>query len=219
MNRDCGIERMSKDAIRRKYEGMAKWYDAQDSIYELLAVGKLRADLIPRASGKILEVAAGTGKNFEYYPVRSHITAIDNSPAMIAQARKKAQKVNSEVELRIMDAEELTFPNESFDTVVSTLTGCTFPDPEKVYREMIRVCRPNGRILLIEHGVSSVSWLSFVQHKLAKAYYKKYACLWNRDALTPIRSLGLRIAHTRVSFFGIFHAFQLHKSSESTASD
>lgn len=208
------IKMLTRDEIRTKYEQMARWYDVEDAIYETMSVGRLRRQIIPKASGDVLEVAVGTGKNLRFYPPDARITAIDYSPAMLDQARKKAARLGRAVDFQVMDAEQLAFPDEQFNTVVTTLSGCTFPHPEKVYREMARVCKQNGRILLIEHGRSTASWLGWLQDRLAGTYYRKYACLWNRDALVPIQAAGLAIVASRQVFFGVFHAMEAAKAAD-----
>ncbi|SRR5258706_4703691 len=208
---DSAIKILELDEIRAKYEKLARWYDVQDIPYEVMCVNRLRSNLIPKATGEVLEVAVGTGKNLRYYPQNTKIVAVDYSPAMLKQAQKKAKRCNRQVDFQIMDAENLAFPNESFDTVVSTLTGCTFPHPEKAYAEMARVCRPNGRILLMEHGRSSASWLGWIQDRLAKPYYHQYACLWNRNALKSIQDSGLEIIQSQTALLGVFYAIEAKK--------
>lgn len=72
--------------IREKYNAVAPWYDLLEGVPELLGMRKLRHRLLQRASGKVLEVAAGTGRNFRYYPSSCQITAVDLSPAMLGIA-------------------------------------------------------------------------------------------------------------------------------------
>ena len=205
------VRMFSQDEIRAKYETLARWYDLEDLPYELLCVRRLRRGLISQATGDTLEIAVGTGKNLPYYQPNVSITAIDYSEPMMDQARKRAERLGKSVNFKIMDAAKLAFLDERFDTVVSTLSGCTFPDPEGVYREMARVCRKDGNILLIEHGRSDVHLLAWLQDKLALSYYNKYACLWNRDPLPSLTSAGIEVIESWQALFGVFRAMQVKR--------
>lgn len=96
----------------------------------------------------------GTGKNLSYYPRGCRITAVDVSAEMLNLARKRAAKLSMRISFLLSDAEALPFHDQRFDTVVSSLTTCTFPNPVATLREMARVCGPQGKILLLEHGRS-----------------------------------------------------------------
>lgn len=196
------------DEVREKYEKMAPRYDWVEGVPEVLGLWKLRRDLIRRAKGSILEVAAGTGRNFRYYPRGSHIVAVDATPAMLKIAEGKAKKRGLDVQFQIMAGEALAFPDYSFDTVVSTLTLCTFTDPVKALQEMKRVCKPDGRILLLEHGRSIVPWLGRWQDRHAAGHAEIVACNWNREPLELIRKAGLNPVEVRRLFFGILYLIE-----------
>jgi ubiquinone/menaquinone biosynthesis C-methylase UbiE len=101
--------------------------------------------LIQKASGKVLEVAVGTGKNLPHYPNGCAITAIDLSPKMPQCGASERTALNLDATFHVMDAEALDFPDSSFDTVVSTLSTCTFPDPSSVAGDGARVPSPVGK--------------------------------------------------------------------------
>lgn len=195
----------SRDEIRRKYEKFARWYDLMDGIPEVLGVKRLRRRLLQRASGKVLEIAAGTGRNLRYYPTACQITAVDFSPAMLGVARSRADRLGLTIPFLVMDAEALAFPEQSFDTVLSSLSLCTFPEPAAALQEMARVCRRGGRILLLEHGRSDVEWLGRWQDHRADRHAKALGCRWNREPLDLVRRAGLRLIASQRHFFGIFH--------------
>lgn len=197
-----------KAEIRQKYEKFAHWYDLIDGIPEVLGVRRLRRRLLQRASGRVLEIAAGTGRNLRHYPKHSTITAVDFSLAMLKVARIRADRLGLTIPFLVMDAENLAFHDRCFDTIVSSLTVCTFPDPSAALREMARVCRPNSRILLLEHGRSDVEWLGRWQDRRADRHAKALGCRWNREPLDLVRQAGLTLIAAQRTFFGIFHLLE-----------
>ena len=93
----------------------------------------------------------GTGKNLPYYPEDAEVTAIDLSDRMLEQARQRAESLGLDVDLRQMDAQALTFENDTFDAAVATFVFCSVPDPVQGLRELSRVTKPDGDIWLLEH--------------------------------------------------------------------
>lgn len=199
------LSQPSKEEIRQKYNQLARWYARMEPILELLGVSRLRRRLLQRASGRVMEIAVGTGANLAYYPRTCRLVAMDLSPAMLALARKRADRLGLRIPFLVTDAEALAFRDQSFDTVVSSLTLCTFPDPVAALREMARVCRADGRILLLEHGRSDREWLGRWQDRRADRHAKALGCRWNREPLELVRQAGLRLIAARRTFFGIFH--------------
>lgn len=209
MDKNCGKYTITpKEHIRRKYDKFAPWYDLMESIPELLCVKRLRRRLLQLASGRVLEIAVGTGKNLRYYSGNCQIIGIDYSPAMLGIARRRGESLGLNSSFLIMDAENLAFPDRSFDTVVSSLTLCTFPDPVAALREMARVCRTNGHILLLEHGRSNREWLGRWQDRTADRHAEKLGCCWNREPLDLINKAGLKLLAARQIFLGIFHTIE-----------
>src|ERR1043166_7163716 len=176
--------------ISEKYDRFARWYDIVEGIPDVLGVRKLRQRMLLRASGKVLEVAVGTGKNLRYYPPGCRIIAVDLSREMLDVARKRATNLSLDVSFLLADAEALPFATQSFETVVSSLSSCTFPNPIAAFREMARVCKPNGRILLLEHGRSDREWLARFQDRHADQFAKPLGCHWNREPQDIAREAG-----------------------------
>jgi len=102
-------------------------------------------------AGRLLEVGVGAGANLTYYPPGAAVTAIDVNPQRIEAARRRAAALGLLVDLRVMNAETLEFPDGYFDAAVATLVFCTVPDPVRGLRELARVVKPGGEIRLIEH--------------------------------------------------------------------
>lgn len=191
--------------IARKYDSIAVRYDRAERIAERLLFERLRRDIFSRARGGVLEVAAGTGRNLEFYPPGCRLTAIDLSQGMLNIARRRATELGMAVDFQLMDGAALEFPSERFDTITSSLSTCTFPDPLAVLREMRRVCKPDGRILLLEHGRSSVGLFGRLQDRLADRQARAIGCHWNREPRQLVEQAGLRLVSDRTHLFGVVH--------------
>ena len=203
-------EKMTADQVQRAYDKSADQYEKKIWFDQyILGVARLRKKLLSKATGKILEVACGTGQNFPLFAPNSEVTAVDLSPKMLEIARENAIKHGLNVNLAVMDAEHLEFPDGNFDTVVSTLSTCTFPDAVKALQEMKRVCRTDGLILLLEHGHSNVSWLARYQDRHEYQHYQDHAgCRWNQDPLDLLQSAGIKVLKSKRNILGMFHSIE-----------
>jgi ubiquinone/menaquinone biosynthesis C-methylase UbiE len=186
--------------LQQQWDRASRWYDLATAGLEILIVRRLRSQPWKSVVGRVLEVAAGTGSNLAQYPPGVDIITVDLSPRMISKARQRgAQKA------AVMDAQHLAFRDGSFDTVVSTLGTCTFPDPVEALREMRRVCRPSGHILLLEHGRSSRPGVAAWQDRHAAKWATHLGCWWNREPLESARKAGLEPQTTTRGFLGMVH--------------
>jgi ubiquinone/menaquinone biosynthesis C-methylase UbiE len=138
------------EKIRRRYSRIAPFYDFMEKPMEIMFSG-WRQELLKQVTGKVLEIGVGTGKNLEYYPADVEVTAIDFSPRMIEKAREKTTKINYKINLMVMDTQDLKFPDNSFDTIVTSCVFCSVPDPVKGLKEIRRVCRSGGKVVMLEH--------------------------------------------------------------------
>ena len=135
-----------------RFNRIAAWYDFMESPIERWRLSEWRSKLKERIIGKkALEAGVGTGKNLSYYPPGVEILAIDFSSRMLSRARKKAMQNSLKVEFVEMDVQRLAFPDHFFDTVFATFVFCSVPDPVLGLKELRRVCKPGGRLLLLEH--------------------------------------------------------------------
>ncbi|MFI5563725.1 class I SAM-dependent methyltransferase [Amycolatopsis japonica] len=139
----------------RYWDGKSRNYDREMQFMDRKLFGDSRAWACGQATGEVLEVAVGTGLNLPLYPDGVTLTGIDLSDGMLAIARGRAERLGHPVTLRRADAHDLPFDADSFDTVVCTLGLCAIPDDGKALREMARVLRPGGRLILLDHIVSS----------------------------------------------------------------
>lgn len=143
---------MDSKKIERVYTGYAKVYNRIfGTIFQRSREAAIR-DLDVRPGERVLEVGVGTGLCLPLYPKHCEVTGIDLSDGMLDRARQLVRERNlTNVRLFRMDASALDFPDGSFDTVVAAYVVTAVPDHRKVMSEMIRVCRPGGRIMLLNH--------------------------------------------------------------------
>jgi ubiquinone/menaquinone biosynthesis C-methylase UbiE len=151
--------------LRRYWDKHARTYDKQMAFWERRLFGDGRQWVCTQATGEVLEVAIGTGRNLPHYPQDIRLTGVDFSPAMLQLARRQADRLGRQIDLRLGDAQALELPDASFDTVVCTFSLCAIPDERRAIAEMRRVLRPGGRLLLLDHvagtsrRVRAVQWL------------------------------------------------------------
>jgi len=158
-------------------------------------LGRLRDDLIGRARGRTLEVGAGTGANISRYRDVEQLVLSEPEPAMVRRLLAKLELAAVPVEVEEASAEELPFPDESFDTVVSTLVMCTVPDPTRALGEVRRVLRPGGRYLFLEHGGSDDEGLARWQRRLDPLWTRVAGgCHLSRHAPQLIGDAGFSIS-------------------------
>lgn len=202
--------KLKVNELQSAYDEMAVQYEQKTWFDQhLLGVARQRKQLMSKAQGKILDVACGTGMNFPMFPVNSEITAIDLSSRMLEIAKLKAKTLHLNLQGLVMDAQKLEFPDESFDTVTSTLSTCTFPDPIQALQEMKRVCRNDGMILLLEHGHSTMRWLADYQDRHVLKHYQQHAgCRWNQDPLDLISAAGLKVLNSKRFALGMFYSIE-----------
>jgi ubiquinone/menaquinone biosynthesis C-methylase UbiE len=193
---------MSVEEIRASYAEYADWFHRMEVI-DRAVTGRYRRRQFGDVEGRVLDVACGTGTNFRYLPESVELVGIDISPEMLSNARATLDGLAVEGTLRRMDAQDLAFAEDSFDAVVSALSTCTFPDPVAALREMERVCRPGGRILLVEHGLSDVGPIARYQQWRADAHYEKAGCRWTQQPLEIADEAGLDVVAASTGLAGM----------------
>lgn len=174
-----------------------KW-DAASRSFDLLAFaddhrfGPHKRRLFTRIRGATLMVAAGTGNDFKFFPPGHRILAIDISPGMLARAANKAARYEGQIELRQMDVCALDLPDESFDTVVTVCTFCSVPKPIAGLRELRRVLRRDGELLMFEHVRSNIGPLGIFLD-LMTPLARRFGPDLNRETVKNVQRAGFRI--------------------------
>ena len=145
------VDEKATAVTRARYQRISGLYDKME-VFAERRYSEWRPRLWSMVQGpKVLEVGVGTGKNMPYYPEGVQITAVDLTPGMLEYAKKRAAELNIDVDLQLGDAQNLDFPDDTFDDVVSTFVFCSVPDPTLGLKELLRVTKPNGRLLMLEH--------------------------------------------------------------------
>ena len=166
--RALSVIAVENDFVTRVYEKLSSSYDL--FFGPTLHPGRLvaRDEMGIRQGDRVLEVGVGTGINTLLYPRDCHVTGIDLSGSMLEKARERvAREGIRNVRLLEMDAANLTFPDESFDIVYAPYLISVVPDPVQVVREMRRVCKPGGKIIVLNHFRSANPLLSWCERALS----------------------------------------------------
>jgi len=184
---------VSESKVKARFDRIAWIYDLMESPMEWMSVSDWRRELIGTVSGKVLEVGVGTGKNLPYYPPGTELTGVDISPKMLKRAQDKAEVLGIKVNLSVMDIEEMTFPDESFDYVVSTFVFCSVPDPLRGLQEVRRVLRKQGTALFLEHVRSENRILGYIMDLLNPVVRSLIGPNINRRTVENVKKSGLEI--------------------------
>ena len=179
-------------SIISKYDRISLIYDMMEAPVERFLFRKWRRSVLSDSSGNVLEVGVGTGKNLEYYSPDCKVTAIDISPKMLEHAKKRAKRMDN-ISLMVMDAENLTFDDNSFDYVITTFVLCSIPNPVAALREMRRVCKPDGVVINLEHMRSSNWILTLLENILNPISVFFMGVNVNRKTVENIGKSGLEV--------------------------
>jgi phosphatidylethanolamine/phosphatidyl-N-methylethanolamine N-methyltransferase len=166
--RALSVTAVETDFVERVYEKQASWYDLWfgPTLHHGRLVAIERMGIAP--GDRLLEVGVGTGINARLYPRNCQVPGIDLSSQMLEKARARVQRQGlRNIRLFEMDAAHLTFADDSFDIVYAPYVISVVPDPVKVVREMRRVCRPGGKIIVVNHFRSPNPILSCLERAMS----------------------------------------------------
>jgi ubiquinone/menaquinone biosynthesis C-methylase UbiE len=174
----------------------ARIYDPFVWLGERRGMAQRRRELLAAARGRVLEVGAGTGLNVPHYP--AGLDELVLSEPVASMARRLERRVAKRAEqprVVVAPAERLPFPDDTFDTVVSTLVLCTVREPDRALGEIRRVLKPGGALLFIEHVRSDVERWGRWQDRLARPWAAfASGCRCNRNTLDLLEASGMRVA-------------------------
>jgi ubiquinone/menaquinone biosynthesis C-methylase UbiE len=154
----------------------------------------MRAGLLAEATGRTVELGAGTGANLDLYPEGVELVLTEPDPHMAKRLRAKLREAERGEEVLEAPAERLPLADDSADTVVATLVLCTIPDPAAALAEAARVLRPGGQLLFIEHVRARDPGLARWQDRLERPWrFLGDGCHCNRDTVATIEDSPLRL--------------------------
>lgn len=187
------IDPIATETTRRRYQRLSKFYDRMEAMQERRYL-PWRKELWSLVNGpRLLEVGVGTGKNMEFYPLGLDISAIDLTPGMLERARLRAQALGRSVDLRLGDVQSLEFPDRSFDTAVATFVFCSVPNPLLGLKELNRVVRPGGQVLLLEHVRAASALVGLLMDLANPMVVRMMGANINRRTVENASNAGLQI--------------------------
>ena len=197
-------------AAIRKWNRAAPFMSSNERSEEI-RYGAFKRDVFGKATGSTLLVAVGTGADFKYFPADIQLTGIDFSPRMLDFARERVAECPAPVELVEADVTRLDFADASFDTVATSCTFCSVPDPVAGLKEVHRVLKPEGRLLMFEHVRPGIAWfgpMMDLMNPLARLFGPDI----NRRTADNVRAAGFRITREFNVFLDMVKLFEAEKA-------
>jgi ubiquinone/menaquinone biosynthesis C-methylase UbiE len=191
------LNHAAQDHVTRVYDRVARIYDIYDAPMEWLGGNRRRDRVLRRSRGEVLEVGIGTGSNLGRYPPGVRLTGIDVSEGMLRRARRRAQRQGAHIRLEHADVQALDFPDASFDTVTATCVFCSVADPVKGLREVARVVKPDGQVLLLEHVRPRNRLLGWLADRLSPLTRRLIGPEINRRTEENVAAAGLEVFDIR----------------------
>jgi ubiquinone/menaquinone biosynthesis C-methylase UbiE len=197
---------------RSRYQRISTLYDFMETLPER-RYKPWRERLWSLVKGpKVLEVGVGTGKNIPFYPNGLQITGIDLTPGMLERARKRAVDLKLDVDLRIGDVQALDFPDETFDSVVATFVFCSVPDPLLGLGQLVRVVKPAGQVILMDHVRSEEPLFGMLMDALNPIVVRITGANINRRTVENVREASLVVDYVEALGMGdIFKLIVAHR--------
>ncbi|MHB1294235.1 MAG: class I SAM-dependent methyltransferase [Anaerolineae bacterium] len=193
------------------YDHVADRYDRAVQPLERLLLDGLRRGLFSHLAGRVLELGVGTGPNLPYYPPQAHVLACDLSAEMLPRARRRPGGARA---LFVQaDASALPVQAESLDYVTASLVFCSLEDPAGTLQEVLRVLRPGGWLVLLEHVRGLNPFTRFLTDLLAPTWHRiTHTCRLDRDTGETVARSGLQIVATSAHLFGLVQVILARKA-------
>jgi len=192
--------------VQRIYDHDAEAYHrAMQSRFMEWVLGGRRRKVGETVRGRVLDVGFGTGLSVAEYPADVDVVGIDVSAGMLAIGRQFARDTGHQVEVEVMDAERMGFDDHVFDSVAFNLCLCTIPDPEAAIREALRVVKPGGPMVFLEHVRSNLLPVALVQEAINPVMVAWQADHFNRRTAEMVKRCGVEVLSIDHWFLGVFN--------------
>lgn len=198
---------------------MAGIWDLRASLYDACEGSDLRrrpakTELFRDMTGRVLFEAVGTGVDIRCFPPGLDIIAIDINKTMLAKAKRRRASYDGNLQLVQADAMELPFTDDSFDTVATSCTLCSIPEPVSALRQLYRVVRPTGRLLMFEH-VRSSNRVFGLTLDLMTLWTRRLGSEMNRDTVANVVNAGFQVERINSVYLDIILAIYARKPCSS----
>jgi len=184
---------------RRKYDRIARLYDLLDLPFERSRYRPFRPLLFAGLGGAILDAGVGTGRNMPFYPAGAEVVGIDLSPAMLARATARKERLGVSCDLRLMDARATDFPSGRFDAVVATFLFCVLDEADQLpaLHDLGRITKPGGELRILEYAYSERPLARFIMRLWAPWVRFAYGARFDRETERYVEAAGLDLVEKR----------------------
>jgi demethylmenaquinone methyltransferase/2-methoxy-6-polyprenyl-1,4-benzoquinol methylase len=198
---------------KEKYNRIAGIFDLINRGSEKKWFSKWKTQFFSPLKGDLLEVGIGTGKSINFYTENAKVIGIDFSEEMLKKAKERLIKSGTKnITLKQMDVENLDFKDNSFDYVVTCCVFCSVPDPVKGLKEIKRVLKPDGKLIMIEHVLSENPIIALLERLHNPIIEFFMGANINRDTKQNILYSGMEIIEDRnLALFDVFRLFEVKK--------
>ncbi|WP_404457930.1 class I SAM-dependent methyltransferase [Oceanobacillus kapialis] len=193
---------MDRQSLIKKFDKQAHKYNKRRKNGQ---ASEFRQRIFREANGKVLEVAIGSGLNFPFYSSDIELTGLDFSPAMLKSAQNAAKNYPFKTTLIQDDVEKVEFDENSFDTIISSGSLCAYQEPVNVLNSFQKWCKPDGKILMLEHGISTNKPLAWLQKSLNPLAVKVVGCHQNRNISEIVKASKLTLIREERYFTGYLY--------------
>ncbi|HET7819815.1 MAG TPA: class I SAM-dependent methyltransferase [Bacteroidia bacterium] len=193
---------MNRQSLIKKFDKQAKKYIKRRQNNHAY---KFRQRIFREAEGKVLEVSIGTGLNFPFYNKNIELTGIDFSHEMLKAAQNAARNYPFKTTFMHDDVESVEFSANSFDTIVSSGSLCAYQNPIHVLNNFQKWCKPEGKILLLEHGLSTNKMVGWIQKSFNPIMLKFAGCHQDRNITDIVKKSNLKIIQEERHFGGYLY--------------
>ncbi|QQK80077.1 class I SAM-dependent methyltransferase [Salicibibacter cibi] len=181
---------MDRQSLMKKFDKQARKYDKRRKKRH---GNQFRQQIFQEAKGKVLEVAIGSGLNFPFYSRDIELTGLDFSQEMLKTAQHAAKYYPFKATFIQKDVETIEFSENSFDTIISSASLCAYEEPVDVLNNFQKWCNPEGKILMLEHGVSTNKCFAGLQKSLNPLAFRVVGCHQNRNISEIVEKSNLKL--------------------------